>query len=253
MTSILERTGLAGRLFMALSLSATLLLANASQALVIDPDEDVMTSAFFTGTNLVRGYAGDNRPTLRTSTDGAFGLAGAETIYIDFASYDFSSLSGPYTATLTLESISGGFGADAGPGNPFTVSAHGVAANPFTTIADDTNPGGTLSWLTFYQTLIQPADPAAQTAIAGFGTVTIDVTAIVNAWIAGVNTNEQLALTGLEDLSGSDFLHGFKNNTEAPGSTYLTLTAVPEPGTATLMLLGLGLLGSRKRAREVRS
>jgi hypothetical protein len=222
--------------------------ANAAST-VVPIVEDVMTSSFFQGTNLVRGYAGDNRPTFRVSTNDPFGTTGAETIYITFDSSSFSSFTSPVSsAVLTVTSKSGGFGADAGPGNPFTVSAHGVASNPLTTIMDDTNPGGTKSWLAFYTDDILPADPAALTSVDSFGLGTFDVTTLVNDWISGANTVFALALTGKNDTSGNEFLHGFQNNTELLGSTFLTVTTVPEPSS---MLLGMATLvcgcGLRRR------
>lgn len=219
-------------------------LAAPARAVTIGADDSVMTSGFFTGTNLVRGYAGEGRNTLRASTDGAFGLAGAETIYVSF-DYDFSSFTGPVQALLTVQSISGGFGADADAENPFTVSAHGVDANPLTSITDDTNPSGPIHWLDFYEDHILPASGAASTVINGFGTFTFDVSSVVNSWIAGTNPFHALALTGKNDTSGADFLHGFLNNGENPGTMFLTVTAVPEPSEWALLLAGLGLIGYR--------
>jgi hypothetical protein len=71
-------------------LSSVLLLivalepASISRAAVIPVAQDVMTSGFFTGTNLVRGYDADNRNVHRVSTDGAFGSVAAETVYLYF-------------------------------------------------------------------------------------------------------------------------------------------------------------------------
>lgn len=213
----------------------------------IDPAEDVMTSAFFFGPNFVRGYTGDARNVHRVATDNAFG-AGPETIYITFNSSDFSGFSGPApSAILTLESASGGFGADASASMPFTVSAHAVDTDPLPAITDDTNPGGPIDWLTFFNNNILPADPAAITSVDGFGPVEFDVTDIVNDWISGDNTVFAIALTGKNDTSGNDFLHGFLNNTENPGSTFLTV--VPEPGSMALLSLGFVGLLRRRRTR----
>lgn len=225
-----------------------ILLASDVAAFRIDVSEDVMTSSFFTGANLVRGYPGDSRPVLRVSTDGAFGLSGAETIYLRF-DHDFASVSSPVQAVLTLQSVSGGFGADASASAPFTVSAHGVNADPFSSIVDDTNPGGSTDWLGFYTNNVLSADGAAHTAISGFGPVSFDVSAIVNSWISGANSFHAIALTGRNDISGTDFLHGFLNNTEASGSTFLTVTAVPEPETYALMLAGLGIVAFAARRK----
>jgi hypothetical protein len=85
--------------------------------------------------------------------------------------------------------------------------------------------------------------------VDGFGTYTFDVSAAVNSWITGTNTHYALALTGKNDNSGQDFLHGFSNNTELPGSTFLTISPVPEPGEWAMLLAGLGLLGHRLRRR----
>lgn len=234
-----------GRILAVLVLGSSALAQEAS-AVVVPVEEDVMTSSFFTGTNLVRGYPGDNRPVLRVSTDGAFGLAGAETIYLTF-DYDFSSFTGPVHAILSMQSVSGGFGADASIDHPFTVSAHAVDADPLASIADDTNPGGTISWSSFYADDILAADAAARTTINGFGTVQFDVSSIVNGWVAGTNPIHAIALTGKNDLSGDDFLHGFSNDSELPGATFLTVTPVPEPGTYALLLAGLGLVALKAR------
>lgn len=216
------------------------LIGSTAQAATYAVDEDVMTSAFFGGEDKVRGYAGDARPTFRVATDEAFGV-GPETIYLDFSSIDLSVYTGPITATLTMQSKDGEFGANAGAGNPFTVSAQGVNANPLTSITDDTNPGGAIGWFDFFSNNILAADAAALTAIDGFGSFTFDVTALVSDWISGANTLQFVAMTGNNDTSGNDFLHGFANNTEAPGSTYLTVSAVPVP--AAVWLFGSGLLG----------
>jgi hypothetical protein len=217
-------------------------------AVIVPPQEDVMASSFFQGTNTIRGYAGDNRPVFRVSTTDPFGTVGAETIYLTFDPAQFSGLTGPVSATLTLQSTDGGFSANADAGNPFTVSAHAVASDPLSTIIDDTNPGGTESWIDFYNNDILPADPAALTAVDGFGAVSFDVSAVVNDWLSGANSVFALALTGKNDASGNEFLHGFLNNTEAPGSTFLTVAAVPEPSSVALSLAAATLaLVIRKR------
>lgn len=237
---------------LACCMAAGLALASQSaSAVVIAPDEDVMTSSFFSGANRVRGYPGDNRPVMRVSTDNPFSTAGAETIYLDFGSYDFSALGGPVTATLTMNSTAGGFNADAGPGNPFTVSAHGVNANPLTSITDDTNPGGPINWLDFYNNNILAANGAASTAVNCINcAVNFDVSALVNSWVNGANTFHAIALTGKNDTSGNDFLHGFLNNSDTSanqGFTFLTVTAVPEPESYAMLLAGLGLVALRLR------
>ncbi len=214
-------------------------------ATIINPVEDVMTSGFFQGSNTVRGYAGDSRNVHRVSTDGAFGVTGPETIYVTFDSASFSSLLAPVPqALLYVESASGGFGADAGASNPFTVSAHAVSPDPLVNITDDTNAGGTIEWLTYYNNNILPADAAGITVVDGFGTVTFDVTSVVNDWIAGSNTVFAIALTGKNDTSGNAFLHGFLNNTENAGSTYLSL--VPGPASFGLGACGLMLIARRQ-------
>lgn len=226
-----------------------LLTVTPAHAVTIDVTEDVMTSSFFQGANAVRGYAGDNRPVFRVSTGNPFGTIGAETIYLAF-DYDFSSFTGPVSALLTVQSTSGGFGADASADTPFTVSAHGVAANPFTAISDDTNPAGSVSWLNFYNQSILPADAAARSVVTGPGAVSFDVSALVGSWISGGNAVQVIALTGLNDTSGNEFLHGFLNNTEAPGSVVLTVSAVPEPETHAMLLAGLGLLSLARRRQR---
>lgn len=243
-----------GKLLASLCLAAAALAAPLAGAQTVIPvDEDVMTSSFFFAPNTVRGYASEaNRPVLRTSTDGAYGLPGAETIYLTF-DYDFASFSGPVDAKLTMQSTAGGQNADASPDNPFLVSVHALSANPLTTIVDDTNPGGTASWLNFYQNSILPADAAASTLITGFGAVEFDVSAAVNSWRTGDNTIFALAVTGLNETSDYGFLHGFLNNDNggtAMGHTFLTVSAVPEPATLALALGGLVTVGGVARRRR---
>jgi len=204
-----------------------------------------MTSAFFQGPNQVRGYAGDARPVFRVSSDDAFGT-GPETVYLAFEAADFSTLSGPVSsATLNVVSADGGFGANAGPGSPFNVSAHAVNADPITSITDDTNPGGAISASDFLANNILAADAAAITAVDGFGTVQFDITQVVNDWIAGSNAIFAIALTGKNDVQvGNGFLHGFLNNTETPGSTFI---AIPEPTSLTLLGMGTACVLIRRR------
>lgn len=212
----------------------------APAATIVAPTEDVMTSAFFFGPNFVRGYAGDDRPTFRVSSDNAFGT-GPETVYIGFDPSDFAAYGAPVaSAVLSMQSVDGGFGANAGPADPFLVSAHAVDADPFTSITDNTNPGGLIAWDDFFASNIEAADAAAATVINGFGAVEFDVTALVNDWIGGTNSVFAIAVTAKNDPQtgngGSGYLHGFLNNTEVPGSTFLTVNAVPEP---TSLLIGL--------------
>ncbi|MEM9386778.1 MAG: VPLPA-CTERM sorting domain-containing protein [Pseudomonadota bacterium] len=219
------------------------------------PDEDVMTSAFFFGPNYVRGYVGDVRPAFRVGTDNAFG-AGPETIYLDFSSVDLSSFdSSAVRATLTLRSVDGGFGANAGPGNPFTVSAHGVDADPFARIEDDTNPGGDIFWFDFFSENILPADAAALSVVDCIDCdITFDVTALISSWIDAGDALQFIALTGSNDTSGNDFLHGFRNNSDTladEGFTFLSVSAVPVPAAVWLMLGALGIMvpaGRRQRS-----
>ncbi|PHS33058.1 MAG: hypothetical protein COA95_01755 [Methylophaga sp.] len=239
----------------ALLFSSTLLASTQVVAVTINTIEDVMTSTFFypPGTsNAVQGYDGDGKTTFRVSTNEPFGTSGAETIYLSFDSSDFAGFSAGSSAILTMQSAKGGFGGDADAANPFTVSAHAVTADPISSIMDDTNAAGTMSWLDFYGNEIATADAAASTVIDSFGAVTFDVSAIVNDWITGANTFFTIALTGLNDISGNDFLHGFLNNSETPGSSYLDVTnvsAVPIP--AAIWLFGsalMGLVGARRKA-----
>jgi hypothetical protein len=221
-------------------------LVRANTEATFSPSESVMTSSFFQGDNTVRGFSGDGRPVFRVSTDQPFASPGAETIYLTFGDV-FSAFSQTVKAVLTVQSVAGGFNADASAANPFTVSAHAVNADPLTSIIDDTNPGGTITWLDFYSNNILAADSAAHTVVDGFGAYDFDVSAAVNGWITGANTHHALALTGKNDISGQDFLHGFSNNTELPGSIFLTISPVPEPEEWAMLLAGLGLLGYRLR------
>ncbi len=246
----------------ALVLLALVTMNHRVVADVIAPTEDVMTSSFFFAPNTVRGYVGtgapgeENRPTFRVSTDGAFGLPGAETIYLQFSAADFTSYTQPVAkAVLTMTSTPGGQGADASSDNPFLVSAHGVNSNPFTSIIDDTNPGGSMSWFTFYNNEILDAAPDASTVVAGFGAIEFNVTSLVNSWISGANDHFYMALTGKNDTSGDQFLHGFLNNSNLGisnlGVTYLTVTAVPEPGSWTVLLSIGSVIAARRRRTDI--
>lgn len=214
--------------------------------------EDVMTSAFFLGPDFVRGYPGDNRPVMRVSADNAFGT-GPETIYLTFDPNAFAAYSGPAPrALLSVQSVAGGFNADATPENPFQMSAHAVTADPLTSIIDDSNPTGTIAWDAFFRDNILPAAPEAVTTVSGFGEVVFDITGIVNDWIVGGNDAFAIALTGKHDtLSDGDVLHGIRNNTEAPGSTYITI--VPEPGSVVLGAWGACLVALCVCRRRVAS
>jgi hypothetical protein len=229
--------------------------APSTDTFIVPVANDVMTSLFFTGTDLVRGYAGDGRTVHRVSTENPFGTVGAETIYLSIDPGEFTGLSEPVAkAVLSLESVDGGFGANADAANPFTVSAHAVDTDPLTAITDDTNPSGPIDWLTFYNDHILDVAPGSSTVVDGFGTVEFDITSLVNDWIAGTNTVYAVALTGKNDTSGGEFLHGFLNNSDNSGATFLTLSAVPEPGSAVLCVLGLmGLVGRRSRWPNCRS
>lgn len=230
-----------------LALAVTPVSAQAGTVQIAVQD-DVMTSGFFTGTDLVRGYDEDDRATHRVSTPGAFGVAGAETIYYTFDAGDFAGMTGPVdSAYLTVTSISGGFGADGDAANPFTVSAHALSADPLSTITDNTNPAGPTDWVSFYNGNVLAAEAEAITVIDSFSQVQFDITAIVNDWVDGSNTVFAVALTGNNDTSGGDFLHGFVNNSETPGSSFLTVTTVPEPGSMALLASGALLLCRRRR------
>ena len=139
-----------------LVLVASLATSTAGHATTIPVVEDVMTSAFFSGTDRVRGYAGDNRTVHRVSSDVAFGV-GPETVYLTFDSIEVAALGGSIPkAILSVESASGGFGGDATPSNPFAMSAHAVSANPLLAITDDSNPSGPIDWLDFFNDNILP-------------------------------------------------------------------------------------------------
>ena len=143
------------------------------------------------------------------------------------------------------------------PMNPFNVSAHGVNADPLASITDNTNPGGATAWNDFYWNNVLAADAAAVTAVDCIDcTVSFDVTALVTDWIDGSNTLQFMAIAGANHDPASEIFHGFLNNTEHPGSTYLTIApaAVPIPaaawlfGSALLGLVGIGRRGSNARS-----
>lgn len=220
---------------------------------IVNPTDDVMTSAFFFGTDRVRGYDGDGRDVHRVASNSAFGV-GPETIYLLFSADDFSSYGGSVaSAVLSMTSTSGGQGFDADAENPFLVSAHAVNLDPVVNISDDTNPNGTISWIEFFNNNILDANSESITTVNSFGIVEFDVSSIVNDWVLGTNDVFAIALTGKNDLQtgndGNGFLHGFVNNTESPGSSFLTVTAsaVPEPVSTFFMVSMLGFTMLRRR------
>ena len=216
-------------------------------SVVISPINSVMTSGFFQGVDQVRGYAGDARPILRASSPAPFGLGQPEGIYFDFTSLDLSDFKEPTSsAILSVTSISGGFNADAGPENPFLISAHGVGINPLLSIEDDTNAIGFMGAVEFEANQILPA--ISSVSVDSFGLIEFDVSDLFNDWIAGENLNYFIALTGRNDLSGNDFLHGFSNSSEIPGATFLTVDQIPESSVVISLFVGsLTLFGRRSR------
>lgn len=228
------------------ALVAAIQSACATQAAILPVVDDVMTSAFFQGANTVRGYPGDNRSEHRVASDNAFG-AGPETVYLTFDPADVAALGGSVPqAILSVESVAGGFGADASPANPFAMSAHALALDPLASITDDTNPAGPIAWQDFFANQILAADSAAITTVTGFGTLEFDVTQIVNDWVSGSNTVFAIALTGKHDtLSDGNVLHGVANNSETTGLSHF-ITVVPEPSAALLAAFGAVAASRRK-------
>lgn len=95
MNQHLQSLGMVGALVLAFP------VGQASASVNIPVVEDVMTSPFFRGTDKVRGYAADNRPTLRVSNHNTNGMTGGETIYLSF-NYDFSSFAPRSTPSCPL-------------------------------------------------------------------------------------------------------------------------------------------------------
>jgi len=76
------------------------------------------------------------------------------------------------------------------------------------------------------------------------------VTGLVNDWISGDNEIYVIALTGKNDVQvGDGFLHGFGNNDDvnSTGSTFLTVSAVPEPSSAVVLGLAMAMGVIRRR------
>lgn len=232
-------------------LSSLVIVSVGEASVVISPKNSVMTSGFFQGVDQVRGYDGDSRLILRVSSPEPFGLGQPEGIYFDFTSFDPTSFRNPVSsAAFSVTSVSGGFNADADLENPFLVSAHGLSANPLLAIADDTNPDGMMSAVEFESTHILNVISSA--SVDSFGLVTFDVTDLINDWIDQKNSNYFIALTGREDGSGSDFLHGFSNNSEVPGATFLRVVQIPEPSALILLTIGsLALLWHKRRGMKL--
>lgn len=231
--------------------------SSAAAEVVIAPTEDVFTSGFFfpPGTpNAVQGFDSDVplRNLLRVSSPAPFGIQNPEVIYLQFNPASFSSLGGSIrSARLTMTSVDGGFSANASATMPFLVSAHGVNSDPLSIILDDDNAGGFLTSFEYFQTQILAAPLQSRTVIDAIDqTFEFDVTSIVNSWLDGSNPNFYLAMTGSNDLSGTDFLHGFSNNSFTPGSTFLTVTAIPEPSGLGGLLVATSIIWARRRRAD---
>lgn len=231
------------KLSLSLLTAGIIIASQQAAALQINIQEDVMTSSFYSGDNRVRGYATDDRNVHRVSKYGSY----IETMYITFNANDFASLKKVNNATLTITSADGGFGANASKEKPFIVSAHAVDSNPLTSIKDDTNPTGNINWKDFYNNNILQANNESLVTVDSFGKININVSSIVNSWIDGSNNVFALAITGKNHNLGTSILHGFLNNSENPGATYLTVQEVPVPAAAWLFASALvGIAGIKK-------
>lgn len=233
--------------------AAVALPAVSATAATYTVDQDVMTSPFYFGTDKVRGYDADNRPSHYVTADNPYGFGAPATIYLDFSSIDFSSFAGQEVkAMLSMESVKYSSYASGTADSPFKVSVHGVDANPFTSITDNTNPSGPVSWQGFYNTKIKAADSKAVTAVDCINcTVTFDVSALVNSWINGNDSLQYAAVTAATENPNSPIFHGFLNNSEAPGSTQLSVSAVPVPAAVWLFGSALAaLVGIRSKAQK---
>jgi len=130
-------------------------------------------------------------------------------------------------ALLTIESLTGGFGADVSASAPFAVSAHAVSGDPLTSIAYNTNPGGPISWSAFLANNILPAAPVATTVVDSFGAFQFDVTSIVDDWLSGANT---FAFGHTGYMPGMNSAYNFNNPSAHWDGRYRTTFRSDHPG-----------------------
>lgn len=223
-------------------------IAHASATTIVT-DRDYMTSGFFSMDPLVRGD-NDGRQVNRVSTPSPFGTY-QENTYLEFNDNDWSSFAGPVDqAVFRIGVIAGGFGADSNSENPFDISVHSLASDPWTTI-DHHATSGAGFYQDFVNTEITTGSVISTTTVAGEGVYDWDITTLVNEWIANGDTNQAftIALSGILDDSGASFLQGLVNSTNpllTGEETIGQIVIVPAPASG-LLLGAFGVIAARRR------
>lgn len=226
---------------------AALAIAGVAHAdVTFHVSEDYMTSGFFQSAPFVRGQEAESSRAVNRVTSGSiFGLVG-ENAYFNF-DFDASQFDGPVTgARFVVETALGGFGADPTDENRASVSVHSVSANPLDAI-DLTSAA---SWQQFRADELTSASVVDTVDVGDVGIYEWDVTGLVNAWIAGGDSQYAYTIaTSSIHHEGDDFFLGFVNSS-AVGEEGAPLTArlviVPAPGMGAL-LLSCGVVAGRRR------
>lgn len=215
----------------------------------VTTDRDYMTSGFFSLDPLVRGDD-DGREINRVSSNQPFGTFNENT-YLEFNDFDWSSLGGSVdSAVFQIEVVSGGFGADSDSENPFSISAHALAQDPWTTI-DHHATSGTGFYQNYVNQYITEDTVVSTTSVAGAGVYEWDITSLVNDWIVNGDANfaQTIALSGIRDTSGGTFLQGIVNSTNpnlTGSETIGQIVVVPAPA-GSLMIALFGVHAIRRR------
>jgi hypothetical protein len=149
------------------------------------------------------------------------------------------SLDAGEKATLNLWSTSNaslGFNQDPSPANPVTTNVFAAAS------AWDAN---TINWNNVPATTT--ATPLSQGVVDGINEwVSIDVTNIVQGWLANPASNNGFVLTQDALVAGGQVVAVY-DSAAAQNRPFLQIQAVPEPATLGLAVLSLPLLLRRRR------
>ena len=231
------------------ALLAAVLASPAIAETVVYTDRDYMTSGFFSLDPLVRGD-NDGREVNRVSTNSPFGTFNENT-YLEFNDFDWASLGGPVeSAVFRVQLVSGGFGADSSESNPFDISLHSLSQDPWTTI-DHHPTSGEGFYQNFVNDQITSDSVVTTTSVAGNGVYEWDITDLINDWILNGEANyaQTIALSGILDASGLDFLQGIANSTNpnlTGEETIGQIVIVPAPAGG-LLFASFGVYAIRRR------
>ncbi|MCW1887549.1 hypothetical protein OKA04_22625 [Luteolibacter flavescens] len=188
-----------------------------------------------------------------------------ETTYLVFDKGSFGSASYVQSAILSV-TTTGRAGAPAGIGDGMSIAAHALSDDPTKILYTSADPNAgvynpaspsydpSLDYSNNYGTFKLDHLGAIMGTVAhdsGFGLYDIDLTSMVNGWLADPDAEGAfaLALTGRAEGNSPDaWLAIFAGNqVDAP---FLTITTIPEPGAMTLAsLVTVLVVGFRRRPR----